>query len=282
MSNKSFKHKASDQSSGQPNLHLQGHRARKRFGQNFLIDQAIIDGIACCVNAQAGELVVEIGPGLGALTQRLIEDVQPLHVVELDRDLVARLQKRYPAAQLQVHAGDALKFDFAALSQQAARPLRLVGNLPYNISSPLLFCLQEIREYVRDQHFMLQKEVVERMVATPGHKAFGRLSVMLQLDYAMECLLEVPPESFDPAPQVDSAVVRMIPFTHPLAENLDRKKFAQLVAQAFSQRRKVLRNTLGALLAGVDVSASGLDWQARAEEMSLETYIKTCLAWQGI
>jgi 16S rRNA (adenine1518-N6/adenine1519-N6)-dimethyltransferase len=259
---------------------LQGHQARKRFGQNFLIDQGIIEGIVRAVAAQPGQLVLEIGPGLGALTQRLIEDVQPLHVVELDRDLVARLQKRYAPAQLQVHAGDALAFDFAALAQQLGQPLRLVGNLPYNISSPLLFHLQVARTWVQDQHFMLQKEVVERMVAAPGSKAYGRLSVMLQLDYHMEWLLDVPPTSFDPPPQVDSAVVRMIPHAHPLSQNLDRQRFAQLVSQAFSQRRKVLRNTLGQLLADVDVSHTGLDWQARAEDIALETYIQVCLSWQ--
>ncbi|RCS58388.1 16S rRNA (adenine(1518)-N(6)/adenine(1519)-N(6))-dimethyltransferase RsmA [Parvibium lacunae] len=259
---------------------VQGHHARKRFGQNFLVDQGIIDQIARAIDAREGQLVVEIGPGLGALTRRILADIQPLHVIELDRDLVARLTQQYPTSQLVVHAGDALAFNFAELAQAAGLGLRVIGNLPYNISSPLLFHLQQYRAHILDQHFMLQKEVVMRLVAEPGTKAYSRLSVMLQLDYDMTHLFDVPPHCFNPPPQVDSAIVRMQPREYPGSENLDRTLFAKLVTQAFSQRRKVLKNTLSELLAGVDYAACGLDMQARAEEIGLPVYVAVTHAWQ--
>nr|WP_315596774.1 16S rRNA (adenine(1518)-N(6)/adenine(1519)-N(6))-dimethyltransferase RsmA [uncultured Cupriavidus sp.] len=260
------------------NVH-QGHVARKRFGQNFLVDDGIIHGIVSAIDPQPGDIVVEIGPGLGALTDPLLERLPDMQVVELDRDLVERLRRRY-GDRLMVHAGDALAFDFGSL-QQAGRALRIVGNLPYNISSPLLFHLMDFADHVRDQHFMLQKEVVERMVAEPGSKAFGRLSIMLQVRYHMEHVLDVPPASFNPPPKVDSAVVRMIPW--PRAEDgslrspypaCDARVLGDVVAAAFSQRRKVLRNTLSFLRDQVDFDALGFDLGRRAEEVPVAEYVE--------
>lgn len=260
------------------NVH-QGHVARKRFGQNFLVDDGIIHGIVSAIDPQPGDIVVEIGPGLGALTDPLLERLPDMQVVELDRDLVERLRRRY-GDRLMVHAGDALAFDFGRL-QEAGRALRIVGNLPYNISSPLLFHLMDFADHVRDQHFMLQKEVVERMVAEPGSKAFGRLSIMLQVRYHMEHVLDVPPASFNPPPKVDSAVVRMIPW--PRAEDgtlrspypaCDAGVLGDVVTAAFSQRRKVLRNTLSFLRDQVDFDALGFDLGRRAEEVPVAEYVE--------
>ncbi|CAJ0797280.1 Ribosomal RNA small subunit methyltransferase A [Ralstonia condita] len=251
----------------------QGHQARKRFGQNFLVDEGVIHAIVAAIDPQPDDVLVEIGPGLGALTVPLMERVRTLQVVELDRDLVARLQRRF-GERLVVHAGDALAFDFGAL-HVPGRPLRIVGNLPYNISSPLLFHLAAFADRVRDQHFMLQKEVVDRMVAAPGSKAFSRLSVMLQVRYYMEQVLDVPPGSFNPPPKVDSAVVRMIPWPadkSPYAP-VDMRALATVVTMAFSQRRKVLRNTLGALRDVIDFDALGFDLGRRAEEVSVEDFV---------
>lgn len=247
------------------------HVARKRFGQNFLTDQAVLRDIIRAIDPRPDDLMVEIGPGLGAMTALLLEGLDHLHVVELDRDLVARLQKRFPVARLSVHSGDALAFDFGALAQDDARPLRVVGNLPYNISSPLLFHLAAFAGRVRDQHFMLQKEVVERMVAEPGSKTYGRLSVMLQWRYHMELLFVVPPTAFDPPPKVDSAIVRMIPRTDPLP--CDAHTLQRVVQQAFSQRRKVIRNCLAGLFDGAQLLAAGVDPQLRPEAISLERYV---------
>ncbi|MBY4732497.1 16S rRNA (adenine(1518)-N(6)/adenine(1519)-N(6))-dimethyltransferase RsmA [Cupriavidus pauculus] len=260
------------------NVH-QGHVARKRFGQNFLVDDGIIYGIVNAIDPQPDDIVVEIGPGLGALTDPLLERLPSLQVVELDRDLVERLRRRY-SERITVHAGDALAFDFARL-QQPGRALRIVGNLPYNISSPLLFHLMDFADHVRDQHFMLQKEVVERMVAGPGSKSFGRLSIMLQVRYHMEHVLDVPPASFNPPPKVDSAVVRMIPW--PRAEDgslrspypaCDASVLGDVVTAAFSQRRKVLRNTLSFLRDQVDFDALGFDLGRRAEEVAVAEYVE--------
>ena len=255
-------------------LETDGHRARKRFGQNFLSDPNIIRKIIDGIRPQPGELMVEIGPGLGAMTAPLIERLGHLHVVEIDRDLIARLHERYTAEQLTVHEGDALKFDFGSLcGGQGAddKPsLRIVGNLPYNISTPILFHLLPLAARVRDQHFMLQKEVVERMVGAPGHKDYGRMSVMLQWRYEMESVLDVPPESFDPPPRVDSAVVRMRPRAHPAA--VDERLLSELVTVAFSQRRKLLRHTLGRWLEARGADA-GFDVQRRAEEVPVDEYL---------
>src|SRR5205085_8738632 len=205
---------------------------RKRFGQHFLTDGAIIDGIVDAIDPKPGEHVVEIGPGLGAMTDPLVASTGRLTVIELDRDLAARLRRR---PELEVVEADVLTVDFAALAQQAGRPLRVVGNLPYNISTPILFHLLGAVDHVADQHFMLQKEVVDRMAAGPGRKDYGRLSVMLQWRYHIEAVLDVPPAAFDPPPRVDSAVVRMLPL--PQATTVDAQLLSELVAVAFSQRR---------------------------------------------
>ena len=260
----------------------QGHFARKRFGQNFLVDMGVIDSIVDLIRPQRGERMVEIGPGLGALTGPLIERLAtpeaPLHAVELDRDLIGRLQKKF-GALLELHAGDALAFDFGALAGSGDEPvLRIVGNLPYNISSPLLFHLTAFAPRVIDQHFMLQNEVVERMVAEPGSKAFSRLSVMLQYRYVIDKLLDVPPESFQPPPKVDSAIVRMIPYApHELAA-VDTHVLGEVVTAAFSQRRKMLRNTLAAFRNTVDFDALAFDLQRRAEDVPVDEYVRLAQA----
>ena len=245
-----------------------GHVARKRFGQHFLVDEGVIDAIVRTVDPRPGERLVEIGPGLGALTGPLAARAGRLLVIELDRDLAARLRRR---DELEVVEADVLKVDFGALAATAGGPLRIVGNLPYNISTPILFHLLDSVQGVVDQHFMLQKEVVERMVALPGNKDYGRLSVMLQWRYAMESVLDVPPGSFDPPPRVDSAVVRMTPLAATPA-GIDAKALGALVAVAFSQRRKMLRNTLGRWLAERDYGGR-FDLQRRAEEVPVEDYL---------
>ncbi len=244
------------------------HTPRKRFGQNFLIDDGIIHAIVNAIHPQAGEIVVEIGPGLGALTRPLLDRLPHLHAVELDRDIVARLQKTWPAERLTVHSCDALKFDFGALGHD----LRIVGNLPYNISTPLLFHLMDFAAHIRDMTFMLQKEVVERMVAGPSTPDYGRLSIMLQRRFHLEWLLDVPPTAFDPPPKVDSAVVRLIPKTPDEIVALDEALFARVVAAAFSQRRKTLRNTLGSLMTPEDFAAAGIDSGQRAENLAVADY----------
>ena len=243
------------------------HIPRKRFGQNFLTDGAIIDGIVDAITPQPGQPMVEIGPGLMALTQPLVERVGKLTVIELDRDLAVRLRLR---PELDVIESDVLKVDFRAIAQHLGVPkLRVAGNLPYNISSPILFHLLEQVDVVQDQHFMLQKEVIDRMVAEPATAAYGRLTVMLQWRYAMANVLHVPPESFDPPPKVDSAVVRMVPREQPAA--LDAKLLEDLVRVAFSQRRKILRNTLGKWLEDKGF-AGEFDLQRRAEEVPVAEY----------
>ncbi len=245
-----------------------GHVARKRFGQNFLCDAGIIDGIVRAIAPHPGDVLVEIGPGLGALTQPLAERAGRLTVIELDRDLATRL-RQHP--QLQVIEADVLKVDFTALAQQLGAPrLRIAGNLPYNISTPILFHLLEHVAVVQDQHFMLQKEVIDRMVATPATGDYSRLSVMLQWRYAMEQVLFVPPESFDPPPKVNSAVVRMVPLAEPPV--LQLPQFSALVQSAFSQRRKLLRHSLGHWLEqqGFD---GVFDLQRRAEEVPVAEYV---------
>jgi 16S rRNA (adenine1518-N6/adenine1519-N6)-dimethyltransferase len=247
------------------------HIPRKRFGQNFLTDQSVLSHIIRGIDPQPDDAMVEIGPGLGAMTELLMQSVRKLHVVELDRDLVVRLQKNFDRDRLIIHAGDALQFDFASIPVPPAQKLRVVGNLPYNISSPLLFHLAGIAPRVQDQHFMLQKEVVERMVAGPGSKTFGRLSVMLQWRYQMELLFVVPPTAFDPPPRVDSAIVRMIPIAHPLP--CDVALLEQVVTKAFSQRRKVLRNCVAGLFTENDLVDAGVDPQARPEAVPMEQFV---------
>lgn len=254
------------------------HIARKRFGQNFLIDQQVIADIVNAVAPARSDCVVEIGPGLGALTDPLLRRVDHLHVVEIDRDIVTRLKQRYSTEALTIHEGDALDFDFASLSGDPGARLRIVGNLPYNISTPLLFHLAGFSDRVVDMHFMLQKEVVERMVAEPGTSDFGRLSVMLQYLFVIDRLLDVPPESFDPAPKVDSAVVRLIP--RPPAERnaRDEAGFASLVAMAFAQRRKMLRNNLKGVLDEGGFARLGIPPTARAEDLSVADYVRVANA----
>lgn len=249
------------------------HVARKRFGQHFLADAGIIDAIVREIDPRPGQPMVEIGPGLAALTQPLVERLGHLTVVELDRDLAARL-RAHP--QLRVVESDVLKVDFTALARELQAPrLRVVGNLPYNISSPILFHLLEHVGCVADQHFMLQKEVVDRMVAAPATADYGRLSVMLQWRYAMENVLHVPPESFDPPPRVDSAVVRMVPLAQPPA--VDVALLSQLVQVAFSQRRKILRHTLGRWLEERGFTGT-FDVQRRAEEVPVPEYLAVARA----
>lgn len=250
------------------------HIARKRFGQNFLIDQQVIADIVDAVAPRRTDCVVEIGPGLGALTDPLLRRLDHLHVVEIDRDIVARLSKRCSPEKLTIHQGDALKFDFASLADPADGKLHVVGNLPYNISTPLLFHLASFAHCIHDMHFMLQKEVVERMVAAPDTSDFGRLSVMLQYRFFMDWLLDVPPESFDPAPKVDSAVVRLIPRPPEELTVRDEGIFAALVSAAFGQRRKMLRNNLKSLIGDTSFEQLGIAPTARAEELSVDDYVR--------
>ena len=257
---------------------LRAHIPRKRFGQHFLTEPGVIDAIVRAIAPRAGQAMVEIGPGLAALTQPLVERLGRLTVVELDRDLASRLRLR---ADLAVIESDVLKVDFAQLALQltpapgsgsdsVSAKLRVVGNLPYNISTPILFHLLGFAGVVADQHFMLQKEVVERMVARPSTAAYGRLSVMLQWRYAMENILHVPPQSFEPPPRVDSAVVRMLPWQD--APMLDVRRLSEIVQVAFGHRRKLLRHTLGRWLS--EQAFSGVfDIQRRAEEVSVEEYV---------
>ena len=251
-----------------------GHTARKRFGQNFLVSDGVIRKIVEAIAPRAGDTVVEIGPGLGALTEPLLERIDHLHVVEIDRDLIARLQQRFPPERLTIHQGDALEFDFGTL--KGAGPLKIVGNLPYNISSPLLFHLVPFAPLVHDMHFMLQKEVVDRMVAEPGSKDFGRLSVMLQYHYHMERMFIVPPGAFNPPPKVDSAIVRMIPRKEVGAGEAatDPALFAKVVTAAFSQRRKMLRNTLREFIGEAELAALGITPTARAEDIAVADYVR--------
>jgi 16S rRNA (adenine1518-N6/adenine1519-N6)-dimethyltransferase len=244
------------------------HIPRKRFGQHFLSDQAIIDAIVRAIAPVPGEPMVEIGPGLAALTQPLVERLGRLTVVELDRDLAQRLRAH---GQLDVIESDVLKVDFTAVAARLGVPkVRVVGNLPYNISTPILFHLLEHVQAIEDQHFMLQKEVIDRMVAAPATAAYGRLSVMLQWRYAMEDVLFVPPESFDPPPRVDSAVVRMVPRAEPAS--VQPALLEELVQVAFSQRRKLLRHTLGRWLEARQFTGT-FDTQRRAEEVPVADYV---------
>lgn len=249
------------------------HIARKRFGQHFLTDGGIIEAIVHAINPKPSDAMVEIGPGLAALTQPLVERLGHLTVIELDRDLAQRLRNH---GQLTVIESDVLRVDFAQITPiqgnrgNEGKKLRVVGNLPYNISTPILFHLLDAVEHIEDQHFMLQKEVIDRMVAQPSTSDYGRLSVMLQWRYAMENVLLVPPESFDPPPRVMSAVVRMVPLTHP--PQVHEERLSELVQVAFSQRRKLLRHTLGKWLEARAYSGN-FNVQRRAEEVPVSDYV---------
>ncbi|STZ75851.1 16S rRNA (adenine(1518)-N(6)/adenine(1519)-N(6))-dimethyltransferase RsmA [Bergeriella denitrificans] len=249
---------------------MREHKARKRFGQNFLQDTRIIGDIVHAVRPQPEDTVIEIGPGLAAITEPLAKKLNRLHVCEIDRDIVKRLKTLPFADKLVIHEGDVLQFDFQSIPGKK----KIVGNLPYNISTPLLFRLSEVADDVVDMHFMLQKEVVERMVAEPKTNDYGRLGVMLQYFFDMEMLIEVPPESFDPAPKVDSAVVRMIPVKHRIGEAADFEHFAKLVKAAFHQRRKTIRNNLKDIAGDDDLQAVGINPQDRAEHIAPDLYVK--------
>ena len=253
---------------------MQGHTPRRRFGQNFLSDPHYVQRIIDAVDPRPDEALVEIGPGLGALTGGLIARAGHLHAVEIDRDLAARLRERFSAAQLTLFENDALRFDFAQLSAALSAPLRIVGNLPYNISSPLLFHLAANTASLRDLHVMLQKEVVARMAAAPSTPDYGRLSVMLQARFAITRLFIVPPGAFTPAPKVDSAVARLVPLGRQAPKLDDEALFARLVSAAFAQRRKTLRNALAACCAPDDLRAVDIDPQARGENLAVADFVR--------
>lgn len=252
-----------------------GHRARKRFGQNFLHDEQIIEDIVAAFAPQRGQAIVEIGPGLAALTRPVAQQAGHLHVIEIDRDLAARLQQDTNlAAQLTVHQVDALKFNFLELAEQLGQKIRVFGNLPYNISTPLIFHLLEASEAIEDMHFMLQKEVVERMVASPGSKTYGRLSIMIQQKTEAVPILDVPPEAFTPAPKVDSAVVRLTPYVESPHPVIDNKLFAEVCLTSFSQRRKTIRNNLKQLLTDADFDWLAIEPNVRPETLPVEDYVR--------
>jgi 16S rRNA (adenine1518-N6/adenine1519-N6)-dimethyltransferase len=248
------------------------HRPRKRFGQNFLHDPGIIQRIIEAINPQPEENLVEIGPGQGAITLELLAKLKRMHAVELDRDLVIPLAERCAdVGALTIHNEDALKFDFSALASPE-HPLRVVGNLPYNISTPILFHLLDQSEHISDMHFMLQKEVVERMAAQPGSKTYGRLSVMLQARCRVEALFTIGPGAFRPPPRVDSALVRLVPYRQSPYQIDSWRVFGELVNQAFSQRRKTLRNSLKQWLSAEQIVAAGVDPATRPEQLSLREF----------
>lgn len=246
------------------------HHPRKRFGQNFLIDGSVVAAIIAAIAPRPADPLVEIGPGLGALTRPLSERLDHMHVIEIDRDIAARLRTLYPPGRVTIHEGDALKFDFAALGQR----LRVVGNLPYNISTPLLFRLARYSAAIRDIHVMLQKEVVKRMVAAPSSSEYGRLSVMLQYRFEMELVAIIPPTAFRPAPKVESAVVRMTPFAQLPHPARDEVWFGKIVAAAFGQRRKTLRNALREFITARGLAELGVDPGARAEALTAEQFVR--------
>ncbi len=249
---------------------MHGHRARKRFGQNFLADPHYIGRIVDAVAPAPGERIVEIGPGLAALTGALVARAGHVTAIEIDRDLAARLRERFPPAALTLHEADALEFDYATLGHD----LRVVGNLPYNISSPLLFLLAAHAPQLRDVHVMLQKEVVARMAAAPGTADYGRLSVMLQVCFRIERLFIVPPGAFRPAPKVDSAVARLVPLHSAAPALADGGLFARIVAAAFAQRRKTLRNALSALCTPELMAQAAIDPAARGETLSVDDFVR--------
>ena len=246
------------------------HTPRKRFGQNFLQDAGVIRRIVEAIRPQAGERLVEIGPGLGALTVPLLEAAGKLEVIEIDRDIVRALRARHAPERLTIHEGDVLEKDFGSLG----RDLRVVGNLPYNISTPLLFHLGDFAGAIRDCHFMLQKEVVQRMGAEPGSADYGRLSVMLQYRWSVEPLFDVPPEAFHPQPRIWSSIVRMRPHASLPFTARDERCFAEVVSAAFGQRRKTLRNALGLLVDEGGIRAAGVDAGARGETLSVEAFVR--------
>jgi 16S rRNA (adenine1518-N6/adenine1519-N6)-dimethyltransferase len=249
------------------------HRARKRFGQNFLTDDGVIRQIARAINPRPDQHLVEIGPGKGALTAELIDTAGKLDVIELDRDLVPLLQQRFAAAKnLSIHSADALSFDYAQL-QNTQEPLRVVGNLPYNISTPLIFHLLQYIGLISDMHFMLQLEVVKRLAASPGSKAWGKLGVMAQYHCQIDALFEVPPHAFSPAPKVQSAIVRLQPKPAGSTDPVTEARLRRVVSAAFAQRRKTLRNTLRDLVSVQQLESIDIAPTARAETLSLDQFL---------
>ena len=248
---------------------MRGHTARKRFGQNFLADAHYVERIVAAIDPRPGDNLVEIGPGLGALTGALIERAGRVHAIEIDRDLAARLAAEFPPAKLSLHVADALDFDYATLGPR----LRVVGNLPYNISTPLLFRLAAFENRLADLHLMLQKEVVARMTAAPATPDYGRLSVMLQAAFRVARLFVVPPGAFQPTPKVDSAVVRLVPLGATKPRLADPELFARVVAAAFGQRRKTLRNALAGVCAAEAIVAAGIDPGARGETLAVADFV---------
>jgi 16S rRNA (adenine1518-N6/adenine1519-N6)-dimethyltransferase len=247
------------------------HRPRKRFGQHFLTDPGVIDAIVAAISPHNDDVVVEIGPGQGAITRPLAKRAGTLHAIELDRDLAARLRKEYhDSTNVTLHEADALKFDFAALGDS----LRIVGNLPYNISTPLLFHLLDYRRQIIDMHFMLQKEVVDRMAAPPGSKTYGRLSIMLGCRFQIDALFDVDRQAFEPPPDVTSAIVRLAPLPADTYVINDEQVFAKLVAQAFSQRRKTIRNSLRTMLDESVLKSVGIDPGLRPEAIAIADYVQ--------
>ncbi|MBK6617883.1 MAG: 16S rRNA (adenine(1518)-N(6)/adenine(1519)-N(6))-dimethyltransferase RsmA [Nitrosomonas sp.] len=244
------------------------HIPRKRFGQNFLIDQGVILEIINQIHPTREDRLIEIGPGLGALTRPLLARLNELQVIEIDRDIVARLERDFSGSNLVIHHADALKFDFSRVGEK----LRIVGNLPYNISTPLLFHLASFARHIQDMHFMLQQEVVDRMVAKPSTSEYGRLSLMLQYRYEMERLLQVSAECFHPVPKVQSAVISLRPRTRLLISPEHESLFADIVSAAFSQRRKTLRNTMRNYLGDADYDSLQIDPGLRAENLTLENF----------
>jgi 16S rRNA (adenine1518-N6/adenine1519-N6)-dimethyltransferase len=249
---------------------MNAHRPRKRFGQHFLRDPGIIEAIVQAIDPQPGDTIVEIGPGHGAITESLAKRAGHLHCVELDRDLAAALRRRFGQRDsVTIHEADALKFDYCALGDS----LRIVGNLPYNISTPLLFHLIDNRECITDMHFMLQKEVVDRMTAGPGSKTYGRLGIMLGCHLSVDALFEVGPQCFDPPPAVMSAVARLLPLGNSRPDIDDEKLLGRLVATAFSQRRKTLRNALKTMLDETELRSLGIDPGKRPESIPVSDYV---------
>ena len=247
------------------------HRARKRFGQNFLHDQKVIDRIIRCIAPKPSDILIEIGPGQAALTRPLLESGAELHLIEIDRDLVTRLKDQFSdSPNITIHSLDALQADFSEIT--GGRPFRLIGNLPYNISTPLIFHVLQWQEQIIDMHFMLQKEVVDRMAAAPGSRTYGRLSVMTQFRCNVSPLFDVPPESFSPVPKVTSSIVSLQPLKVPPADAGRYENLERLVSAAFSQRRKTLRNSLGTLLDTEQIIAAGIDPGQRAEQLSLSQF----------
>ncbi len=251
---------------------MKGHTPRKRFGQNFLHDQRVIAKIVAAINPKPGNNLVEIGPGQGALTCRLLPQLEQMHAIELDRDLIPQLESMCATVgKLTIHSSDVLQFDFTTLFEEE-HPLRVVGNLPYNISTPLIFHLLEHRALIANMHFMLQKEVVDRLAAAPNCSDYGRLSVMVQRHCKVEPLFTIGPGAFSPPPKVNSSVVRLTPWEHPPAVIHDDERFSEIVTAAFAQRRKTIRNSLKSLVTAVQFESAGIDSGRRAETLTLQEF----------